>query len=60
MWHVYGTCWVLPYTDYTGVDSAIDEEWKHDVVGKLKRLPNWAIAQFVALPKNRMDWRKRV
>ena len=29
-------------------------------VGKLKRLPNWAIAQFVALPKNRMDWRKRV
>ena len=29
-------------------------------VGKLKWLPNWAIAQFVALPKNRMDWRKRV
>ena len=30
------------------------------LIGKLKRLPNWAIAQFVALPKNWMDWRKRV
>ena len=32
IWHVYGMCWVLPYTDYTEVDSAIDEEWKHDVL----------------------------
>ena len=30
---------------------ASDIQLAHDV-GKLKRLPDWAIAQFVALPKN--------